>query len=97
VTAHDPYGLLVVLAERERRLVDDGRIDELAALAEERAALVATLPSRPPASARPALERAASLQRATTAALQAALLATRREMESVRTRNKAARAYAQAA
>ena len=42
----DPYGTLVLLAEREHALVDDGRVEDLAALAAERDALVATLPAQ---------------------------------------------------
>jgi hypothetical protein len=90
----DPYGALVALAEREHALVTGGRAEELAAVAAERAALVATLPAQAPASARPALERAASLQLATTAALRAALEDTRRRMQVMDERSHAVRAYA---
>lgn len=38
----DPYAALVEIAERERALVDAGRIEELDALAAERDALIAT-------------------------------------------------------
>ena len=74
----DPYGTLVLLAEREHALVEDGRVEELAALAAERDALIATLPPQaPPAAARPALVRALALQTATAAALRASLGAMR--------------------
>lgn len=73
----DPYGTLVLLAERESALVEDGRVEELAALAAERDALIATLPPQAPAAARPALQRALSLQSATAAALRASLGAMR--------------------
>jgi hypothetical protein len=92
--AGDPYAALVALAEREHALVAGGHADELAAVAAERAALVATLPAQAPASARPALERAASLQLATTAALRAALDDTRRRLGAVEQGHRAARAYA---
>jgi hypothetical protein len=58
-----PYETLARIVERELELIGEGRLDELVALKAERAALVATLPERPPASARPALERAALMQR----------------------------------
>jgi hypothetical protein len=92
----DPYAALVALAEREHALVAGGHAEELAALAAERTALVAGLPGRPPASARPALERAASLQLATTAALRAALGDTRRRLGAVEHGHRAARAYTRA-
>lgn len=97
MTGSDPYAALVGFAEREHAMVAGERYDELAALAAERRALIATLPATPPASARPHLERAASLQMATTAALQAALAVTRREMKAVDTRGQAVRAYARVA
>jgi hypothetical protein len=58
-----PYETLARIVERELELIGEGRLDELDALKAERAALVASLPERPPACARPALERAALLQR----------------------------------
>jgi hypothetical protein len=67
-----PYERLADLAERELALVSAfelRRLGELVALAQERTALVATLPARPPAVARPALARAGALQQRTTAAL----------------------------
>jgi hypothetical protein len=90
----DPYAALVALAEREYALVAGGRAEELAAVTAEREALVATLPAQAPASARPELERAASLQLATTAALRAALEETRRRLQTMDERGHAVRAYA---
>jgi hypothetical protein len=90
----NPYAALVLLAERERRLVDDGRIEELAAVAAERNALIATLPAHAPASARPALERAYALQSATSAALRASLAQVRHELATVDRGRGVARAYA---
>jgi hypothetical protein len=58
-----PYETLARIVERELELIGEGRLDDLVALKEERAALVATLPAKPPACARPALERAALMQR----------------------------------
>ena len=87
------YGALVLLAEREQALVEDGRIEDLAALAEERAALVATLPAQAPAWARPALERALGLQSATAATLRASLGALRLEIADLDRGRGVARAY----
>jgi hypothetical protein len=53
-----PYERLADSFERELELVGAGRLDELAQLAADRDALIASLPATPPASARPALERA---------------------------------------
>ena len=53
-----PYEQLARSVERELELLGFGHLDGLDALHAERAALVATLPTTPPASARSALERA---------------------------------------
>jgi hypothetical protein len=53
-----PYERLADSFERELELVGEGRLDEVAQLVADRDALIATLPATPPASARPALERA---------------------------------------
>jgi hypothetical protein len=92
-----PYQALVELAEREHAVVTGGRFEELEAIVAERNALVAALPAQAPASAQPALERAAGLQMATTAALRAALERTRRELSSSSTRHRAVRAYTRVA
>ena len=93
MTPADPYWALVALAERERAMVTDGRHDELAALDAERTALLATLPDRPPAVARPALERLSALQQATTATLAAALADVRNQLGGMDDRHRAVRAY----
>ena len=92
-----PYLALVGLAEREHALAAAGRVEDLALVAEERAALVAGLPATPPAGARPALERAAALQAATTAALQAAVARARAELQTLERGRDATRAYGRAA
>jgi hypothetical protein len=89
----DPYASLVVLAERERALVDEGRLEELAPLGAERDALIATLPARAPHSARPALERAHALQVATATALRASLAELRHSMAALDRSGSVARAY----
>jgi hypothetical protein len=53
-----PYERLAETFERELELVGEGRLDEVAQLAADRDALIASLPATPPASARSALERA---------------------------------------
>jgi hypothetical protein len=53
-----PYETLARILERELEVLGAGELDKLDALKGEREALIATLPAVPPASARPALERA---------------------------------------
>ena len=89
----DPYRALVEIAERERALVDAGRLEELEALAAEREALIATLPPQAPPSALPALERAHALERATSAVLRASLNELRHSIAALETGRDAARAY----
>ena len=93
----EPYLALLRLAEREAGLVGDGRFEELEHLAAERAAIVGALPATPPAGARPALERAAALQAATSAALQTAMARCRAEFHTLERGRDATRAYGRAA
>lgn len=58
-----PYEQLARLIERELEVLGSGRLDELEAINQERAALRATLPPKPPACARAALERALLLSK----------------------------------
>ena len=90
----DPYAALVVLAERERALVDEGRVEDLATLAAERDAYIALLPVQAPASARPALERAQALQVATAAKLRASLAEIRHSLAAMDRGRGVAHAYA---
>lgn len=64
------YDMLADLAERELELVAAGAIGELPQIHDERDALLATLPTQPPVSARDALERAAVVQARVTIALE---------------------------
>jgi hypothetical protein len=73
VTAGDTYVRLAELTERERDLAVAGRIGELLAVQEERAAVVAALPERAPEGARGHLRRAAAAQAEVTAALAGAM------------------------
>ena len=92
----DPYAALVTLAERELELASTGSLEELAELQRERNALVASLPATPPASARPALGRAASLQAQVTDVLSTALGAIGGEIERLDRGRTALRGYAPA-
>ncbi len=58
-----PYEALARMIERELELIGTGDHDGLAALKSERDGLIATLPDTPPASARPALQRAALMNK----------------------------------
>ena len=58
-----PYEALARMIERELELVGNGDHEALAELKSERDALIATLPESPPASARPALQRAALMNK----------------------------------
>ena len=91
---HDPYALLVGLAERERELVADGRLDELVELARRREELTAGLPPEPPPSARRLLERASALQQETSAALENAMRVAELELRRLERGRGAVRGYA---
>jgi hypothetical protein len=78
---------------RERELVAERRVVELADLYAERDALVASLPAQAPAEALPYLERALELSRATQADLAAALEAGRRELGAFSQHRRVAASY----
>jgi hypothetical protein len=88
------WDVLAELAERELALIEGDRLEELADLAGARAALVEALPATPPASARPALERAAELQEVVTHALAAKVAIAGAELERVNRGRNAMRSYA---
>jgi hypothetical protein len=58
-----PYETLARSIERELELIGEGDFDELARLHAARAALIGSLPATPPSSARPALQRAALMNK----------------------------------
>ncbi len=58
----DPADALLALAEAERRLAAEGRVDELAALQAERDLALAALPARPEPHQVAVLRRALSVQ-----------------------------------
>jgi len=84
---------LLALAERELDLVQAGAWEDLAALAQERAALVATLGAPSPAD-RPALERLAGRQQLVSAALARAGAETSAELGRLGRGRGAVRGYA---
>jgi hypothetical protein len=63
VTPSQPYETLARSLERELELIGDGALDELATLWAERAKLIESLPATPPQDARPALQRAALMNK----------------------------------
>lgn len=91
----EPYARLLALAERERELVRAGvgLEHELEPIARERAALVATLPARPPRAAAPLLERAVAVQAETSALLEAGVSAARRQLGRLEKGRGAVRGY----
>ena len=58
-----PYERLVASFEQELELIGEGRLEELDALAADRAALIERLPPTPPAAAGDALARAALMSK----------------------------------
>lgn len=88
-----PYEAIVRLAERELELAGEGRYTEMAQLGHQRDALLASLPSPPPQSARDALTRALLIQRRVSIELiqrrEAVLISLRR----LELRARAARGY----
>jgi hypothetical protein len=86
-----PYEALVELAEAERALALDGRYEELDAVLDRRAALMATLPRTPPLAARPLVELAVAIQTHAQAAMSAARNAVLDELRgAARTRTAVA-------
>ena len=74
------YERLAELGERELELARTGDYDALAELNAERGEIVASLPAEPPAAARPALERAAALQKQAEALLSGGVAIRRSAM-----------------
>jgi len=65
-SAGDPYERLLALANEELEHAGRGEYDRLADLYRRRAAIIAGLPARPPASAIPTLQRTALIQERVT-------------------------------
>ena len=88
----DPWGDLVVLAERERELALAGHWDELAELSGERLRRAQAL-GPAPASARAPLERLAQLQSQIDASLLSARAFAGRELSELRRKRTAVHGY----
>src|ERR687883_940555 len=88
------FAALAALAREELAMVTDGRYDELAGLAERRAALMAQLPPSAPPEALIHLREAAQLQALITAALREARDAVGAELARVRHTRRGVQGYA---
>jgi len=89
----DRYERLLALAKFERELALQEDFEGLEQLDAERREIVATLPAKPPAAARPLLVEMAHLQVATTAFLKEAQSRVTAEMGSLDRREQTARGY----
>lgn len=92
----EPYERLVTLAEEELALVTAEElpaVDALEALVAERDRIVAALPARPPAAAKPALARAAALQERTTGEFAVRVAEAREALGHVGQGRRVARGY----
>ncbi|MEZ5102676.1 MAG: hypothetical protein R3C15_23350 [Thermoleophilia bacterium] len=88
------YDVLVELARRERDLIDGCLWDDLLDLQARRGSLVESLPARPPAEARAALETASALGASNEVALRAALEVAGRELSHLGRGRRALASYA---
>jgi len=91
-----PAEALLELAWAERRLVGEGRIDELAELHDERDRLLAQLPARPAAEQAQALQRALAVQGEVAELLRATRDAVAAELNRVDQGRATLRGYAPA-
>ncbi len=89
-----PYEQLADLAEQALALAEEDELDQLNEVLARGEALAATLPERPPPSARAALARAVASQERLSARLAVRLAATRSELQRVGRGREAASAYA---
>ena len=87
------YERLLTLARLERELAVQEDFEGLDRLDVERRALVAALPAKPPAAAKPLLAEMARIQAETTAALEEARARVAAEMGSLDRREQTARGY----
>lgn len=97
MSAAQPYETLARSIERELELLGEGSLDELTALYADRAALLEGLPAIPPDAARPALQRAALMNKR----LEIEILRRRKalviEADNLERVDRTARGYAAAA
>jgi hypothetical protein len=92
----DPADALLELAWTERKLAAEGRLDELAALHDERDRVLSALPARPAPHQVPALQRAVAAQAEVAALLRAARDAVAAERQRVDRGRATLRGYAPA-
>ena len=89
-----PYEALARSIERELELIGEGRFDEAETLQAERAAVIAGLPALAPAAARPALQRAALLNKRLEIEILRCREALVRDLAQVELVSRTARGYA---
>ena len=89
----DAYKRLLTLAKLEHELALQSDLEGLERLDAERRAIVATLPAKPPAAAKPALVEMARIQAETTAVLQEARKRLADEMAAAERTGETARSY----
>ena len=89
-----PYGDLIELAERERRLIATRDYDGLTEIVAARAALMADLPQTAPEDAREAIADLIVLQKENDAALEEALRGVEVELARLRSGRAGVRRYA---
>jgi len=88
-----PYEALARIIERELELVRTRDYDALSELKSQRDALIASLPATPPASARPALQRAALMNKRVEIEIARVREALLLEFANVERVGRAARGY----
>jgi hypothetical protein len=89
----EPYQRLLTLAKLEHELALQGDVEGLERLDAERRQIVATLPAKPPAAAKPALVEMASIQAETTRVLMEAKRELAAEMGDVDRTSATAQSY----
>jgi hypothetical protein len=92
MSAAAPWAELVTLAERERRLVEEGRWEEAVAVSAVRLAAARAL-GAPPAEARPHLERLQGLQTHITASIASARAFTLQRLGGLQRSHSAVTGY----
>jgi hypothetical protein len=88
-----PYDRLLTLAKLEHELALQGDLDGLERLDAERRQIVAALPDKPPAAAKPVLVEMAAIQAETTRVLKEARAEIAREMGDVDRTSATAASY----
>jgi hypothetical protein len=89
----EPYQRLLTLAKLEHELALQGDVEGLERLDAERRQIVATLPAKPPAAAKPALVEMARIQAETTRVLMEAKRELAAEMGEVDRTSATAQSY----